>query len=178
MTQPRLEKGLIQVYTGDGKGKSTAAFGLAVRAMGHGFKSYIIQFMKAGTYGENTMFARLSPQIQCRAFGREGYVYKGKATPEDQSRAKEGLDFARELMLGGEIDILILDELNVALYFELLSLADVLELINQKPDHVELILTGRCAPPEIVEKANLVTEMRMIKHPYEEGVLSRKGIEF
>ena len=178
MTSPGLDKGIIQVYTGDGKGKSTAAFGLAVRAAGHGLHSCIVQFMKAGTYGENKMFAGLQPQIQCFAFGREGYVYKGKSAPEDRARAKEGLDFAREIMFNGKIDILILDELNVALYFDLLPLEDVLDFLNQKPDRVELVLTGRAAPPEIIEKAQLVTEMRMIKHPYQEGILSRKGIEF
>lgn len=173
-----LEQGLIQVYTGNSKGKSTAAFGLAVRAIGQGLKVHIVQFMKTGEYGENRTFARLAPDIQVRAFGRKGFIHKGGAKPEDYALAREALDYAREVMLAGDTDVLILDELNNALYFELLSLDEVQEFLRQKPKQVEIVITGRNAPPEIVAGADLVTEMVEIKHPYQQGIRSRAGIEY
>jgi cob(I)alamin adenosyltransferase len=175
----KLAQGLIQVYTGNGKGKSTAAFGLAMRAIGQGLRVQIVQFMKSGAYyGEITTIKKLSPDIEVRSFGREGFIKRGNARPEDYALAQEALDFAEEIMLAGERDILILDDINNAVYFELLSVERVLELLKQKPPNVELILTGRNAVVEIIEVAHLVTECREIKHPYQLGIGSRLGIEY
>ncbi|GAW94226.1 cob(I)yrinic acid a,c-diamide adenosyltransferase [Calderihabitans maritimus] len=175
----RLEKGLIQVYTGNGKGKSTAAFGLAVRAAGHGFKVYIIQFMKTGNfYGEINTFKRLAPEVEVKSFGRPGFIYKESPREEDYKLAREALEYARQVMLADDADIVILDEINNALYFGLISLEEVMELLKQKPPQVELVLTGRNAPMEIIEMADLVTEMLEKKHPYRQGIPGRKGIEY
>lgn len=177
--RPQLERGLIQVYTGSAKGKSTAAFGLALRAVGHGFHVYIIQFMKGSSYyGELTSFKRLEPECRIEHFGQPGWVKKGKAKPEDIAEAKNALARAEELMLSGEIDILILDEINNALWFELLTVDEVLALLKKKPAHVELVLTGRNAPQEIIDAAQLVTEMVEVKHPYQIGIEARKGVEY
>lgn len=175
----RLEKGLIQVYTGNGKGKSTAGFGLALRAAGHGLKVQIVQFMKTGKdYGEINSLAKLAPEVRVRSFGRPGFITKTGKKPEDYTLAREALHFAREAMLSGSVDVLILDEINNALYFELLKVDEVLDLLRQKPEQVEIVLTGRNAPSEIVEMAHLVTEMVEVKHPYQLGIASRKGIEY
>ena len=175
----RLEKGLIQVYTGNAKGKSTASFGLALRASGHGFKTVIVQFMKTGSYyGEIPAFAKLAPEVEIKSFGREGFISRGGAKPEDLVLAHEALAYAQEKMLSGDIDIIILDEVNNALYFELLTLAEVQAFLAKKPELVEVVLTGRNAPQEIIDGADLVTEMQEIKHPYHQGVGSRKGIEY
>lgn len=178
MTKPKLEQGLIQVYTGNAKGKSTAAFGLAVRAAGNGFKVLIVQFMKTGNYGENKAFARLAPEVEIHAFGRPGFIHRGGAKPEDYTLARKALAFAEEAMLGGDVDILILDEVNNALFFQLLTIEEVLAFLDRKPPHLELVLTGRNASQEIIDRAHLVTEMREIKHPYQLGVNARQGIEF
>ncbi|MBE3582447.1 MAG: cob(I)yrinic acid a,c-diamide adenosyltransferase [Thermoanaerobacteraceae bacterium] len=173
-----LKCGLVQVYTGDGKGKTTAAFGLALRAAGHGLKVVIVQFLKTADYGEHKALARLTPEIQVKAFGRQGFVRRQGLQPEDYERAREALSFAREVMLKREADILILDEINVALHFGLLSEEEVLALLETRPPEMELVLTGRGAPERIVAVADLVTEMRPLKHPYSKGVKARKGIEF
>ncbi|MDD4754230.1 MAG: cob(I)yrinic acid a,c-diamide adenosyltransferase [Desulfitobacteriaceae bacterium] len=179
MKNKKLEKGLIQVYTGNAKGKSTAAFGLAVRAAGHGFKVIIIQFMKTGKYyGEIPGLKRLSPEVEVYSYGREGFIHRSGAKPEDIALAHDALNHAEKVMLDPKTDILILDEINNALFFELLTVQEVLEFIEKKPEYVELILTGRNAPTEIIEKAHLVTEMKEIKHPYQIGIGSRKGIEY
>jgi len=175
----RLEKGLIQVYTGNSKGKSTAAFGLALRAVGHGFKVYIIQFMKGSSYyGELVSFKRLEPECRVEHFGLPGWVKKGEAKPEDAAEAKKALARAEELMLSGDWDIIILDEINNALWFDLLTVDEVMEFINKKPAEVELVLTGRNAPQEIMDAAQLVTEMVERKHPYHLEIGARKGIEY
>lgn len=179
MEKKRLERGLIQVYTGNAKGKSTAAFGLAIRAAGHGFKVVIIQFMKTGTfYGEITGLKRLAPEVEIYSYGREGFIHRGGVKPEDITLAHEALNHAEKAMLSTDTNILILDEINNALYFELLSIKEVLNFMEKKPEHVELVLTGRNAPQEIIDKAHLVTEMQEIKHPYHQGISSRKGIEY
>ena len=178
MRKPRLEPGLVQVYTGDGKGKTTAAIGLAIRAVGRGLKVFIIQFIKGGfDYGELHVLERL-PNVEVKAFGRGRFITASGPSQEDIEEAREALDLAREVVMSGEYDIVILDEVNVALYFGLIEVEDVLELIRSKPPHVELVLTGRKAPEEIVEAADLVTEMKEIKHPYRRGVPPRPGIEF
>ena len=196
MIKSTLSKGLIQVYTGKSKGKSTAAFGLAIRAIGQGFKVYIIQFMKGNSYyGEIKTFQRLFPDITIKQFGRlcsdpeatrTGecqmcgccFIKKGEATPEDRETARKALALAVEIMTSGDYDIVILDELNNAIYYELLELEPVLKVLQNEPELVEIVLTGRNAPPEVIELADLVTEMKVIKHPYEKGIPARKGIEY
>ncbi|CEP69620.1 Adenosylcobalamin biosynthesis, ATP:cob(I)alamin adenosyltransferase CobA/CobO/ButR [Moorella glycerini] len=173
-----LEQGLVQVYTGEAKGKSTAAFGLALRACGHGLKVLIVQFMKTPDYGEHKAFPRLAPEVEVKTFGRKGFIHRGGARPEDYEQARAALAFAREAMLGGRVDILILDEINNALYFGLLTEEEVLAFLAERPPQVEVVLTGRNAPAGIIAAADLVTEMRQVKHPYEKGIKARKGIEY
>jgi len=175
---PKLEKGLVQVYTGNGKGKTTAAFGLALRAVGRGLKVYIIQFIKGGfDYGELYVVDKL-PNLKLKAFGRGKFVTEKPAGKEDVELAEEALALAEEVVKNGEYDIVILDEINVALNLKLIKTEKVLKLIKNKPKHVELILTGRYAPNEIIEAADLVTEMKEVKHPYNKGFQARKGIEY
>jgi cob(I)alamin adenosyltransferase len=173
----KLEKGLVQVYTGNGKGKTSAAFGLALRAIGRGLKVYVIQFIKGGfDYGELHVIDRL-PNLTLKAFGRGKFVTAKPPEREDVELAKEALGLAGKVVSGGEYDVVVLDEVNVALSLKLISLDDVLKLIKTKPKHVELVLTGRSAPDEIIEAADLVTEMREVKHPFSRGFPARKGIE-
>ena len=173
-----MEQGLIQVYTGDGKGKTTAAIGLAMRAIGKGFKVYMIQFLKGRPYGEVETAKRLSDSFMLVQSGLDTFVKKGEASPEDLSLAHEGLELAREAIMGGEYDIVILDEINVAIELEVLTVEEVLPLIDGKPDTVELVLTGRYAPGEFCERADLITEMKNVRHCYDRGVAMREGIEF
>ncbi|MEM3464614.1 MAG: cob(I)yrinic acid a,c-diamide adenosyltransferase [Candidatus Bathyarchaeia archaeon] len=175
---PKLEKGIVQVYTGNGKGKTSAAFGLALRAVGRGLKVYIIQFIKGGfDYGELYVIDKL-PNITLRAFGRGKFVVQKPPEKEDVRLGEEAFKLAREVVESEEYDLVILDEVNVALNLKLISLEEVLELIKKKPKHVELVLTGRYAPKEIIEAADLVTEMREVKHPFKKGFQARKGIEY
>jgi cob(I)alamin adenosyltransferase len=175
---PKLEKGLVQVYTGNGKGKSSAAFGLALRAVGRGLKVYIIQFIKGGfDYGELYVVDKL-PNLKLKAFGRGKFVTEKPAEKEDIKLAEEALTLVEEVVKSGEYDIVILDEINVALNLKLIKTEKVLKLIENKPKYVELILTGRYAPNEIIEVADLVTEMKEIKHPFNKGYQARKGIEY
>ena len=178
MEKQRLEKGLTQVYTGNGKGKTSAAFGLALRAIGRGLKVYVVQFIKGGfDYGELYVVKRL-PNFKMKAFGRGKFVTEMPPKDEDFKLAKEAFELAQEVVNSGEYDIVILDEINIALSLGLIGVEEVVDLIKNKPRHVELILTGRNAPPEIVAIADLVTEMKEIKHPYTRGLPPRKGIEY
>jgi cob(I)alamin adenosyltransferase len=173
-----MEKGFVQVYTGNGKGKTTAALGLALRAVGHGMKVMIIQFMKGKTgYGELESAKKLSPFLTIVKAGREAFVSKANPDPADLKLAQEGLALAKKSIESREFDIVILDEINMAVDFGLVPVSDVLGLIESKPETMELILTGRNARPEILEKADLVTEMVERKHYYGKGVPARKGIE-
>jgi cob(I)alamin adenosyltransferase len=175
---PKLERGLVQVYTGNGKGKTSAAFGLALRAVGRGLKVFIIQFIKGGfDYGELYVVDKL-PNLKLKAFGRGKFVTEKPAGKEDVALANEALALAEEAVRGGRYDVVILDEVNVALSLNLISLEEVLKLIKEKPKHVELVLTGRDAPEETVELADLVTEMKEVKHPYTKRFPARKGIEY
>ena len=174
----RLEKGLTQVYTGNGKGKTSAAFGLALRAIGRGLKVYVIQFIKGGfDYGELHVVKHL-PNFKMEAFGRGKFVTEVPPTEEDVKLVKKAFELAREVVSSSEYDVVILDEINVALHLKLVGVDEVTDLIRNKPKHVELVLTGRNAPPEVVELADLVTEMREIKHPYAKGARPRRGIEY
>ena len=173
-----MERGLIQVYTGNGKGKTTAALGLALRAVGHQLKVLIIQFMKGGdSGGEKAAAQRLSPYLTIKKTGRDTFISKSHPEPVDLKLAEEGLAQAKKAIESKEYDIVILDEINLAVDFGLIPLSDVLGLIDSKPDTVELILTGRNAHSEIIERADLVTEMVERKHYYQKGVPARKGIE-
>lgn len=175
---PREEKGCIQVYTGNGKGKTTAALGLGLRATGHGHRVLMIQFMKGWeTYGELTAVKNL-PGFEIIQAGLPNFVCKEGPKEEDKIQARRGLDKARQAILEGQYDLVILDEINVALDYGLVPLEEVLELLRNKPAHLELVLTGRYAPPEIIAAADLVTEMTLHKHPYYQGVPAREGIEY
>jgi cob(I)alamin adenosyltransferase len=173
-----MEKGLVQVYTGNGKGKTTAALGLALRAVGHGLKVFVIQFMKGNiNYGELESVKKLSPYLTIKQMGRETFVSKTNPDPIDIKMAQEGFALAEQAIKNREYDIVILDEINVAIDYGLIPLADLLHLIDSKPHTVELILTGRNAKFEIMDKADLVTEMVDRKHYYDKGIPARKGIE-
>ena len=172
-----MEKGLIQVYTGNGKGKTTAALGVALRATGHGMKVLIIQFMKGDGGGEQEAAQRLSPHLTIFKAGRKGFVTRSNPDPVDIRLAQEGYSMARKAFQEKEYDIVILDEINMAIDYGLLPLSDLLQLIDSKPETMELILTGRNAREEILEKADLITEMVEQKHYYKRGIPARKGIE-
>jgi cob(I)alamin adenosyltransferase len=176
-TEP-LSRGLIQVYTGTGKGKTTCALGLGLRAVGQGLKVYIIQFLKGRETGESRTAARLAPEMTLRYFGRPGLGKLRSPSPEDLQSVREAWDLALRVINAGEHDLVILDEINLALAFEQLPLAEVLETLRRRPPRVEVILTGRQAPPEILELADLVTEMYPVKHYFQAGVPAREGIEY
>ncbi|MCL1812501.1 MAG: cob(I)yrinic acid a,c-diamide adenosyltransferase [Treponema sp.] len=171
------EKGFIHVYTGNGKGKSTAAFGLALRAAGAGMRVYIGQFMKTGTYYEIRAFRKHLPMISLEQYGSGCLIGKEGPGKADFAAAQSGLEKSRSALTGGMYDMVILDEIIVAAYLDLISEQDILDLIEAKPPGVELVLTGRYAKQSVTERADLVTEMVEVKHYYNQGVLARDGIE-
>jgi cob(I)alamin adenosyltransferase len=174
----KKNKGLIQVLTGNGKGKTSAALGSILRAAGHGFKVFIVFFMKGKyPYGEFSSLPRL-PNVEVASFGLRCLVDRNNINPEEIEQAQLALKTAREAMLSGKYDIVVLDEVNVAVYFKLIPLDDVVKLVEAKPPELELILTGRYAEAAVIERADLVTEMVKVKHPYDKGVKARKGIEY
>uniref|UniRef100_A0A832DJH5 corrinoid adenosyltransferase n=1 Tax=Ignavibacterium album TaxID=591197 RepID=A0A832DJH5_9BACT len=174
----KLAKGFIHIYTGNGKGKTTAAIGQAVRAAGAGLKTYIAQFMKEYPYSELESLKLLKDFVEVEQFCGDDFVYKRQLPDESEiKKASDGLNIAKVKMLSGYYDIIILDEVIVAIYFKLLNLNQIIEFIDSKPESVELILTGRYCPDELISKADLVTEMKEIKHYYSKGIKSRKGIE-
>jgi len=171
-------KGLIQVYTGDGKGKTTAALGLALRAAGHRFRVIMIQFLKGGiAYGELKSAKKLSPCLTIVPMGRECFVDKKKPHPVDLRWARKGWQLSKEAVQSRKYEVVILDEVNVAVDYGLVPLDELLDLMKNKPENVELILTGRWARPEVLRQADLVTEMKEVKHYYRKGIESRIGIE-
>jgi cob(I)alamin adenosyltransferase len=173
----RLEKGLVQIYTGNGKGKTTASLGLAFRAAGHDFRVYVMQFMKGQTiYGELESARRVGANLTIEQVGREAFVSR-QPTAEDRRLAAEAFARARQLTSSGDYDLVVLDELNCVVDYDLVPLTEVKELIRAKAPHTELVLTGRNAHPELIELADLVTEMREIKHYYHAGQQARLGIE-
>lgn len=192
------ELGLVQVFTGKGKGKTTAALGLAMRAVGHGFRVHMIQFMKGRCYaGELTTANRLFPHFTISQFGRgcriaslikQGYkkctacgdcfIKDRGATPDDVEHALLGMHEAGEFLVKGACDILILDEIGNVLRYNLVTPEQVADLIKNKPQDIELVLTGRGIPQEIMDLADLVTEMNEVKHPFKKGVTSRRGVEY
>jgi len=190
-------KGYVQVYTGNGKGKTTAALGITMRASGAGMKIAFIQFMKALGYSEQKILPTL-PGVTWKTLGKPFFIAKAGSISEEElaeygdacvvfeegnppadyvKMINDGFAQAREMVLSGAYDMVVLDEINCTMFFGLLDVEEVLELIHNKPVHTELILTGRCAPEEIIEAADLVTEMREIKHYYNDGVQARRGIE-
>jgi len=173
-----FSKGLVQVFTGDGKGKTTAALGTVIRALGHGLRVYIVFFMKGKyPYGECTILSQL-PNVKVARFGSLEFIDPANIKPEDKEQARQALAAAREAMLSGNYDLVVLDEVNLAAAWKLVNLNEVIRLISDKPRNVELILTGRKADTKLVQLADLVTEMLKIKHPYDEGVRARRGIEY
>ena len=178
MKRKRLEKGLTQVYTGNGKGKTSAAFGLALRAIGRGLRVYVVQFIKGGfDYGELHIVDDL-PNLRLKAFGRGKFITEVPPKDEDVKLAREAFELAQEVVNSDEYDVVVLDEVNVALNLKLIDVDEVVDLIRNKPEHVELVLTGRYAPPEVMEVADLVTEMKAVRHPFEKGIPAKQGIDF
>ncbi len=174
-------RGLVLVNTGDGKGKTTAALGTVLRAVGYGWQVLILQFVK-GTwkYGEMEGVQRLAPNVELVIMGKGFYKILNDDLPEEVHRqaARDALAFAHEQMLSGKYDLIVLDEINVAVQTGLLRVEDVLALLDERPPWLHLILTGRGAPPEVIERADLVTEMREIKHPYQQGIKAQRGIDY
>jgi cob(I)alamin adenosyltransferase len=176
--QSSIGKGYIQVYTGNGKGKTTAALGLAFRAMGGGLKTYIGQFMKGRAYSELNAAKIMSVYITIEQYGKKDFMrVKEHPDPEDVKIAQAGMVKAQKAMLSHKYDIIVLDEINTAHFFHLITLNEMLDFIKAKPDGVELIFTGRYAPQEVIDAADLVTEMVEVKHYYKKGTNSRQGIE-
>lgn len=169
-------KGYVQVYTGEGKGKTTAAFGLALRAAGAGLRVFIAQFVKGLEYSELNALKRFDDLIELKQYGRGCFIFE-KPEKDDIAAAKKGLEELKHVISSGEYHVVILDEVNIATHYNLLSVEDLLELIRIKPEHVEIVITGRYADEKIIDRADLVTEMREIKHYYSKGVKARKGIE-
>jgi len=176
MESKKNKKGYTQVYTGNGKGKTTAAIGLAVRAAGAGLKVFIAQFIKMGDYSEIKALKRFSDLITVEQFGL-GRFTNGKPTPEDIKAAQKGLERVRSVVAADEYKIVILEEANVAVMLGLFAVQDLLKIIINKPHDMELVITGRGASPRIIENADLVTEMKPIKHYFQKGVPARVGIE-
>jgi cob(I)alamin adenosyltransferase len=175
--QPFTE-GIVEVFTGNGRGKTSAALGVVLRALGQGLRVYIVRFMKGGyAYGENNTLARL-PNVTVASFGRLGFVTPGNVEEEDREQARQGLGAAREAMLSGKYDLVVLDEVNVASAWNLIPVDDVVDLVRERPQGVELILTGRHADARLIELAGLVTDMVEVKHPYCRGVVARRGIDY
>jgi cob(I)alamin adenosyltransferase len=176
-SSPEGRRGLVQIFTGDGKGKTSAAIGAVIRALGHGLKVYIGFFMKGRPSGERDILSRL-PNVTMERFGGGGFVDRANIKAEEREQAKRGLAAASKAMLSGNYDLVVLDEINLAVAWKLVERDEVLKLIDNKPEGVELILTGRQADSKLIQSADLVTEMLKIKHPYDEGVRAREGIEY
>lgn len=175
---PVSDLGLIQIYTGTGKGKTTASLGLAMRACGHGFKVHMIQFMKGRiNYGELETAKKIEG-FTIEQFGRAEFVDKEKPAKVDVELAAKALARSKEVIMGGEYDIVILDEVNVAIEWDLITLEDVMDLLRKKPKHVEVVLTGRYARQELIDMADLVSEVREVKHPLKRDIHSRTGVDY
>ncbi len=172
-----MQKGYIQIYTGNGKGKTTAALGLALRASAYGKKIFIGQFVKGMKYGELESIKKFSDTITLKQFGRDCFIFNDPE-PEDIEAARKGWDEVNAILIENNIDILILDEIGIAIHYKLIRTQEVIDFIKRKPTEMELIMTGRYIPEELFELADLVTEMKEIKHYYTRDVPAREGIEF
>ena len=175
--KPKPGKGYIHLYTGNGKGKTTAAFGQALRAAGSGLKVFIGQFVKGRPYGEIEAVKSFLPDVTVRQFGLDCFIVN-LPTDVDIRAAGEGLETVRQITSADQYNVVILDEITIALHYHLFTTGEVLEIMKNKPSRLELILTGRYAPQEIIEACDLVTEMKEVKHYYTKGIEARKGIEF
>ncbi len=176
-SQP-LSRGLVQIFTGEGKGKTSAALGVVLRALGHGLRVYIVYFMKGDyPYGERNILSKL-PNVSMTSFAQKGFIDPANIKPEEIAQAKQALAAAREAMLSGSYDLVVLDEVNLAAAWKMVELGEVVKLIRDKPRNVELILTGRQADTKLIKLADLVTEMLKIKHPYDKGIMARRGIDY
>ena len=167
--------GKIHVYTGNGKGKTTAALGLALRAIGAGYRVYIVQFLKGQDYSELQSLKPLK-QVTLKRFGQKSFIIK-KAQPADVAQAKRGLAWAKKVLKSKQYQVVILDEIFLAVFFKMLKVSEIVALVKNKPRNVELILTGRKANPAVMKLADYVTEMKEIKHPFQHGLSARRGIE-
>ena len=173
-----FRNGLVQLFTGDGKGKTSAALGIVLRALGYGLRVYIVYFMKGDyPYGERNVLSKL-PNVTFASFGSLEFVDPVNVKPEEIEQAKQALAVAREAMLSGNYDLVVLDEVNIAVSWKLVELYQVVRLIKDKPPNVELILTGRQVDTQLVDLADLVTECVKLKHPYDRGIMARKGIDY
>jgi len=172
----KLKKGLVQIYTGNGKGKTTAAIGLALRAEGAGLKVYMCQFIKSNTYSEIKALRKIR-NIKVEQYGR-GCFIKGKPKKIDIDCAEKGLAMVRKNINSGKYSLVIMDEVNIALRLGLIKVKDLIDIIKKKPPFVELVLTGRYCPVSLFKHAHLVTEMKEIKHPFKKGIKARIGIEY
>lgn len=176
-TEP-LTKGLVEIFTGNGKGKTSAALGAVLRALGQGLRVHIVYFMKGDyPYGERNILAQL-PNVSFQSFGHRDFVDPQKVKKSEKEQARRALKAARRAMASGDYDLLVLDEINIAVAWKLLEVEEALQLIEEKPEKVELILTGRHADPRLIERADLVTEMVEIKHPFQKGIKARRGIDY
>jgi len=173
-----MDKGLVEIFTGNGKGKTSAALGVVMRALGHGLKAHIVYFMKGDyPYGERNTLAQL-PNVSFESFGHEYFIDPQNVKAEEREQARQALAAARRAISSGDFDLVVLDELNLAIAWKLLDINEVIRLIAQKPANVELILTGRQADERLIERADLVTEMVEVKHPLQKGVKARKGFDY
>lgn len=170
-------KGYIHIYTGNGKGKTTAAFGQAVRAAGADMKVFIAQFVKGKSYSEIEIIKKRIPEIEIRQYGLNCFIFE-KPQQKDIDAARHGLEEVSGIILSDKYNMIILDEITIALYYNLFSTSDILKILKTKPVNTEIIITGRYAPQELIDAADLVTEMKEVKHYYTKGVDARKGIEF
>ncbi len=176
-----LEHGYIQIYTGDGKGKTTASLGLALRALGHGWKVLVIQFTKGDsgtTDSEIASAGKFLKNLEVHQFGMDRVVYKHNVCMEDYKEAKKGWELAKQAIQSGEYQLVILDELNICVAMNMIKVSEVKDVLLNKPESLEIVLTGRYAHPELVALAHLVTEMKPIKHYFDMGVMARQGIEY
>lgn len=178
-----LQHGYIQIYTGNGKGKTTASLGLAMRALGRGWRVLIVMFTKGGNdYGELISFASLSPDFKDKVkivqAGLDRIVYSSNISEEDKKQAQLGWEIAKKAIKNDEYQLIILDEANIAIDLNLIDLSEMLQVLKDKPDDMEIVLTGRNAKQEIIEIADLVSEIKPIKHYWDKGIKARKGIEF
>ena len=172
-----MTKGYIHIYTGPGKGKTTAALGLGLRANGAGYKVHVIQFMKGRRYSEINAIEKLD-NFTISQHGRDEFVSKENPDKIDIDLAQKGFSYAKDVIKNKKYDMVILDEINVAVDYNLISEIDVIDLIDNKPENIELVLTGRNAHPEFIRIADVVTEMLEIKHPYQHGIKAKEGIDF
>lgn len=178
MAGKTIERGLLIVHTGKGKGKSTAAFGMVFRCVGHGFKSGIIQFVKGSwATGERTVLEKFPELVTIKAMG-EGFTWETQDIERDMAHARAGWEEAKRLIADPAYKMVMLDELNIVLRYDYLPLAEVLEVLKSRPMDKHIVITGRNAKEELIELADLVTEMEMIKHPFRSGVKAQAGIEF